>query len=462
MQPPRPQRGAAYARRTVAKLWLVWAVLLSAAAAQAWEAGGPGPAGLDPSGLIAFVDPDGAVGLLDPVVGDVRRRDGGGLERAQFPVWSSDGHRVAVIVADLAGGRVDVIDAAAGGAPTTIYRVAGQAPIYLAWAPGDRTLAVLANAAGGSLALDLVDVEGALAARSGASAAPEAVRPFARGAPFYWTWSRTGLSLLVHRNVLGSEALVGTTGIDVFDVRTPLPNPGAFQSPALSSSERYLAYATQGVDGRREVVALPNPARPDPALRSTSLAHQGMAAFAWRPGHEQLAVQRATMPSPHAFGPVDLIDAEAGRVTRLSDDTVVASWWSPDGRWLATLSPIGGSGDLMAIGAVGGSAGAGQHVSARAEVVQGRGRTLMSLKVVDPDTLETRVLAAFAPSPLFVLQYLPFFDQYARSHRLWSPDSDALVLPALDDDGVPTLVVFGIDGHVRPLVPGDLPAWNVR
>jgi TolB protein len=86
----------------------------------------------------------------------------------------------------------------------------------------------------------------------------------------------------------------------------------------------------------------------------------------------------------------------------------------------------------------------------------------MSLKVIDPETLETRVLAAFAPSPLFALQYLPFFDQYARSHRLWSPRSDALVLPALDDDGVPTLVVFGIDGATVPLVPGDLPAWNVR
>jgi TolB protein len=66
------------------------------------------------------------------------------------------------------------------------------------------------------------------------------------------------------------------------------------------------------------------------------------------------------------------------------------------------------------------------------------------------------------PSPLFLAQYLPFFDQYARSHRLWSPRSDALVLPALDDAGVPTLVVFGVDGSATPLVAGDLPAWNVR
>jgi hypothetical protein len=137
MQPPPPRRRSGAPRRIGTPLLVMLAALASAlAAAQPAGAPGPGAPGLDPSGLIAFVDPDGAVGLLDPGTGAVRRREGGGLERAQFPAWSSDGNRVAVIVADLAGGRVDVIDAAGGGAPTTVYRVAGQAPIYLAWAPG--------------------------------------------------------------------------------------------------------------------------------------------------------------------------------------------------------------------------------------------------------------------------------------------------------------------------------------
>jgi hypothetical protein len=90
---------------------------------------------------------------------------------------------------------------------------------------------------------------------AGGRRATAAIRPFARGAPFYWTWSRSGRSLLVHQNVLGPTALVGSTGIDAFDVRAPLPEPGAFQSPALSSSERYVAYATIGADGRGSVVA---------------------------------------------------------------------------------------------------------------------------------------------------------------------------------------------------------------
>jgi TolB protein len=472
MNRPHPLRSVRRRRRTLPLLRpivaMILALALSSGAAQVRAAAPPHPAG-----LIAFVEADGAVAVVAPpggADGAVVGRFGGGLERAQFPAWSSDGNRIAVIVSDLAGGRVDVIDLATGAAPATVYRMAGQAPIYLAWAPGDRTLAVLANASGGGLALDLVDVAAALAAPAGSA---EAIRPFARGAPFYWTWSRSGRSLLVHQNVLSPTALVGSTGIDAFEVRAPLPDPGAFQSPALSSSERYVAYATIGADGQGSVVAVPNPERPDPSLRSATLPHRGMVALAWRPDREQLAVQRATVVSPHAFGPVDLLDVASGEVTRLSDDTVVASWWSPDGRWLATLSWVGGGGDRTVMGNAPGAdaprpfgggpepAGLGR-VAAETAPVQGRGGALMSLKLVDVDARETRLLGAFVPSPLFLAQYLPFFDQYARSHRLWSPGSDALVLPALDDAGVPTLVVFGVDGSATPLVAGDLPAWNVR
>lgn len=418
----------------------------------AFAAAQPGPS---PAGWIAYVDADGRPAVRDPRDGGPPVAFGGGLERAQFPVWSSDGNRLAVIVGDIAGGRVDLIDVARGDAPTTIYRPSGRSPIYLAWSPDDRTLAVLANRAGGGLALDLVDVSRAL------NGEPDAVRAFAQGAPFYWSWSRTGRSLLVHVDVMGPTRLAGVTGIDAFEVRRPLPDPGAFQSPAFSASERYVAYATLTAGGERRVVVAPNPELPAAGLFTRTLPHRGQAALAWRPGSEQLAVQSAAVPAPHAYGPVDLLDVATGEVTRLTDDPVVASWWSPDGRWLATLSPVGGGGDRT----VQASAGAGTTGAGAAQLVDQRvqrGNLLLSLKVVDADTLQTRVLGAFVPSPTFAGQYLPFFDQYARSHRLWSPDSDALVMPAVDEDGAVQVVVFGVDGDVTPLGPGDMPAWNVR
>jgi TolB protein len=392
-------------------------------------------------GLIAYVDLDGGLALLDPESGATRSVGPVGA-RSAFPVWSNDGNRFAAIVADQAGVRVDVVDVANGGQAATVHREPGRSPIYLGWAPDDRLLSVLVGLPTGGLALDLVDPAGGAV-----------VRTLAEGAPFYWSWSRTGRALLVHLDVGGPRALAGVTSVDAFDVRAPLPDPVGFQSPALSGDDRYVAYARREPVGR-SVVVRPNPERPDVAADPVVLAFRGTAALAWRPGRAQLAVQRSTEPSPHPFGPVDLIDAETGAVRRLTDDVVIASFWSPDGRRLATLSFVGGGGART----VQASAATARHVALPVQAP----RTTLALKVIDVDAGTVQPLGVFTPSPLFVAQYLPFFDQYARSHRLWSPDSEALVFPALDDDGVPTLVRFGVDGDARPLVPGDLPAWNVR
>ncbi len=406
-----------------------------------------GRAQLAPSaaaGLIAFVDLDGGLALLDPETGATASVGAVGV-RSAFPVWSSDGNRVAAIVADQAGVRVDVVDVANGAEVATVHQEPGRSPIYLGWSPDDRLLAVLVGLPAGGLALDLVATD--------AAGGVGGVRTLAEGAPFYWSWSRTGRSLLVHVDVGGPRALAGVTSVAAFDVRAPLPDPIGFQSPALSSDDRFVAYARREPVGR-SVVVRPNPERPDVAVDPVVVAFRGSAALAWRPGRAQVAVQRSTEPSPHPYGPIDLIDAETGAVVRLTDDLVIASFWSPDGSRLATVTLVGGGGDRTI------QAGGGPTLEV-ALPAQAQ-RTTLALKVIDVDAGTVRPLGVFTPSPLFVAQYLPFFDQYARSHRLWSPASDALVLPALDDDGVPTLVYFGVDGEVRPLVPGDLPAWNVR
>lgn len=396
------------------------------------------------AGLIAFVDLDGGLVLLDPDNGATASVGAAGV-RSAFPVWSSDGNRLAAIVADQAGVRVDVVDVANGAEVATVHQEPGRSPIYLGWSPDDRLLAVLVGLPTGGLALDLVATD--VADGSGS------VRTLAEGAPFYWSWSRTGRSMLVHVDVGGPRALAGVTSVAAFDVRTPLPDPIGFQSPALSSDDRFVAYARREPVGR-SVVVRPNPERPDVAFDPVVLALRGSAALAWRPGRAQLAVQRSAEPSPQPYGPVDLIDAETGTVRALTDDFVIASFWSPDGRYLATLS-LGGGGGERTVQATGDPA-------LRVALPVQAQRTTLGLKVIDVDAGTVQPLGVFTPSPTFAAQYLPFFDQYARSHRLWSPASDALVLPALDDDGVPTLVYFGVDGDVRPLVPGDLPAWNVR
>ena len=40
---------------------------------------------------------------------------------------------------------------------------------------------------------------------------------------------------------------------------------------------------------------------------------------------------------------------------------------------------------------------------------------------------------------------LPYFDQYALSHRVWAPDSSAIVLPLIDANERAHAVILGPD-----------------
>ncbi len=95
-------------------------------------------------------------------------------------------------------------------------------------------------------------------------------------------------------------------------------------------------------------------------------------------------------------------------------------------------------------------------------LVQERDLPRLALKVVDVFTGLSEEIAIFEPTRSFVEQFLPFFDQYARSHRVWSPASDALVFSVLGPDGVGTVTRFGLDGSVTPLAQGEMPSYNVR
>ena len=70
-------------------------------------------------------------------------------------------------------------------------------------------------------------------------------------------------------------------------------------------------------------------------------------------------------------------------------------------------------------------------------------------------------MQALALSPLFVNQVLPYFDQYALSHRVWSPDASSILLPVIGDDGTERLEVLPADGSApRVLAPGSMGFWS--
>lgn len=430
-----------------ALLNVVVAALCLAVACVAIATQPPTAGTLDPSNLIAFVTTNGHLAVVDPDTLEATVF-GTGLQRAIFPAWSSDGNRIAAVVATPGASHVDVIDVAHGAGPTVVLGARDRSPIYLNWSPDDRYLAVLSGAQNAPLALDIVSVEAALAGD------PNARTTLSFGQPFYWVWSRTGRSLLVHRDVLRDGALVGLSGVDQFEVAVPLPSPGAFQSPDISESERYLAYATSDANGSRVVVTT-NTARGGDGRAVAELAHDGMVAFAWRPAHEQLSVQGATT-SGIFTGPVEILDVPSGASRVLTTDTVLASFWSPDGRWLATLGREDGDERVAQAQDL-------QHVRSHPPLRHVQSRPpLVRLRFYDVDAQTLVEGGALRLSAAFVSQYLPFFDQYSRSHSLWAPDSSAIVLPTFDEETGSTLVVFRVDGTSTDLVPGDMPAWNVR
>src|SRR5690606_23916371 len=116
--------------------------------------------------------------------------------------------------------------------------------------------------------------------------------------------------LLVHRDVMRRAAVVGFSPISEFEVSHPLPWPGAFQAPDISTSGRYVAYAST-LGSENAVIVTGNPERGAGTEPVAKLAQRGFVAFSWRPGREQLSVQGAKSAGSFV-GELELLDVLSG------------------------------------------------------------------------------------------------------------------------------------------------------
>ncbi|HEY4606592.1 MAG TPA: hypothetical protein VIH55_03000, partial [Acidimicrobiia bacterium] len=109
---------------------------------------------------------------------------------------------------------------------------------------------------------------------------------------------------------------------------------------------------------------------------------------------------------------VVVVDVATGEIAEVTDDPSIGFFWSPDGEALLVLVPTGGLAEVRPL-------------------VWSDGRT--------------RELTAIAPQPSFVSDVLRFFDQYAQSLQLWSPDSSAIALVGAVE-GEQGVWVHGVNG----------------
>ena len=414
-------------------------VILSAAVAS--FAGAQRIAFINPQGQLVTAAPDGkSERVLTPPT-----------RRYQFPAWSPTGDELAVIGSGPTGGGVFTVKDRAGAKPQTLYE--GPAgPIYLYWSPDGKKVGFLASGEGG---LEL-QVAGSGAADT---------QKVTSGNPLYWQWSRDSQKLLVHTGVLeGSEiafyTLNGRSG-------QPLGTPGLFNAPGLSPSGRYLAYAELN-SGTTRIVLRGNTEKNAKLRRE--VPYEGLAALSWSPAADQLAIMNPPAAVRLPYGPVRLLDAQTGDLTPLVNTTAIAFFWSPDGKHLAYIAPRRQNDGQVtqSLRAPSLRTASTQLDTAQLDTAQSDAAPdatniqevpLLELRVVNVKTGNDRLLLPFTPTPLFVDQFLPFFDQYALSHRVWSPDSTALVLPLQSPDG-PKVVVVPLSGKPNVLAAGEMPFWS--
>ncbi len=396
------------------------------------------------TGTLAVIDDVGTLSSLDDPAGSPVTYPGAGL-RFQFPTWSPDGSHLAVVGTSLDGNGqtgVYVFDTPARGvsasAAALIYRSEVNPPFYLYWTPDGRQVTFLTSESDG-LALRVAPAD--------ATAPGATIR---RGSPLYWTFV-DGSRMLIHSGGDASGAFVGVVGLDGSVIDPAVGAPGLFRPPAVSTDGRYRAYAAPGdragrIGRGRGDRRLSSPRGPDRRARRRRV----------RAGRRFVRLHRRGTARRRGIDP----DRSAPhRRPRLRGDP------DPAERFRRRVLLVAGREDHRGPAdrrdrrrwhrerrghRVGGRADRGPRHRRRTRLRRSCGRRIQSKRTV-------------SLGETFVDQILPYFDQYALSHRLWSPDSRSIALPTVDEAGVNQVLVLSADGADAHRVAGGVLAfWSPR
>lgn len=319
--------------------------------------------------------------------------EGGGLSYHRLS-WSPDGRLAFAAVTragDAARSQLYVAESLAGP-----VQVVGQSDehfvIYIYWSPqpcpgrpGCRRLAYLIEEEDG-IGLRLVEMEAGRIENWRAGA----------GWPFYFSWAPDGRSMVWHTG--GARRQDEAARLVLYDVERDqvelLPQtPGLFLAPAWSpQGDRWL-----GVAAAEDLDQLQSFNGQEPVTLTS--APNGEMVFAWSPAGDQVAYAIRKYTTDPFYGPIYIFDLATGRSRRLTDVglRILGFFWAPDGRRLGYITwlPL-------------------------------QNADWMQWRVYDLAEERDRGFKAFYPSAQmrFVISS---FNQYAQSHRFWSPDGRYLV-----------------------------------
>lgn len=391
---------------------------------------GPGAAGESSVERLAYVSSEGDLFTIRPDGSDRRQLTQFGAPEGTprrsvhlWPSWSPDGRRIAAVRADLEDGEVERVGLytipPTGGEPTELYREEGVLPFFYVWAPNGRALALLLLAYG-EVHLRIAPIDGRPA------------RGLDSGETVYFAWSPDSRTVATHVDgdrLSAPSARLSLHPLEADGVSTqhlPLA-PTGFRAPAYSPDGQTLVVGARSDDGRTALVAW----RAD--VPHYSLV-EGLdrPSFVVSPRGDRVALAGESAEFGGVRDGITLVDLAGGGRQRLTDDLVIAFFWSPDGRRLAWVGV-----DQV-------SRGLAWHVSDTAGAVE-------------------RV-TPFFPSPQF-LGALGHFDQYATTTSVWSPDSRQLVFAGWvggdpTDESQVWVILAEANATPRALAPAVMASWS--
>ncbi len=363
----------------------------------------------------------------------------------EWPTWTNDGTRLAVMSFNVKAGNIassDIIVVDADGKnPVKVQDGSSSSPIFMTWSPDGRLLALLVNGGSNQLELRLLDTE------PGLSATAATLRKVAAGNAVYTGWSPDGQHLLIHASSPQSNALSLLAARDNKAVPSALKgSPSNFRSPAFSSDGALYAFAVENTLSGKEEIAVSDKA--GKSLGNIDAGGTGVA-FNWSPGANRLAFTTMLQDGQGFYKGIALYEPSTGAslpASQIANEPVASFFWSPDGKKLA-YSGFNDAGDLL------------------------------QWKIYDLNSKQSTTMVEWYPSESWI-QMMQYFDQYAQTNSIWSPDSKALVFAGFtkedvaavkaqnisDEDVVPTVYILPVEGPNagKPVAvaPGSLAFWS--
>jgi len=257
-----------------------------------------------------------------------------------------------------------------------------------------------------------------------------------RSAPFYYSFSPDASQMLWYQ----SGRQLGIYDVQSNQIVKTLDDiPGQFQAPMWSPVDDRLLIGTVGDDAETTNLVVAQGAKRQVLLKNL----EAPVSFAWSPDATKVA-------SVAAFDKLVVTDSAGKTVAEGTQSNVVAHFWSPQSDRVAYLVVVRSEPDMQARVRNNGHRAAEQATGG------------LVWYVLDVNTGKSTSLSTFLPTRDMVY-LLNFFDQFARSHSLWSPDGHYLTYGATDPLGQSVVMLIETrTGSTSRVGPGSIGIWSWR